>query len=100
MFRLLAAHSGDGGRPPPESRRSPPMLVAAPVADPADPWPTKGASWKSDTTPQLNTHSIESREVHYRWHPWFGRRVWIYSIRTGRATASARCGLEAIQCSK
>ena len=73
---------------------------SAQAAGLACPWPARDASWIRDTTPQLNTHSNESREIHYRWHPWFGRRVWIYSIRTGRAPASVRCGLEPIQCSK
>src|SRR5262245_9711764 len=30
------------------------------------------------TRSQSNTHSIESEEVRYPWHPWYGRRVWIH----------------------
>jgi hypothetical protein len=67
---------------------------------PACPWPARDASGIRDTTPQLNTHNIESREIHYPWHPWFGRRVWIYRISLGRGPASARCGLEPTQCAK
>ena len=52
------------------------------------------------TTRQLNTHNIESREVYYPWHPWYGRRVSIYRISLGRAQWSARCGLESTQCAK
>jgi hypothetical protein len=52
------------------------------------------------TTHQLNTHNIESREVQYPWHPWHGRRVWIYRISLGRVQPVARCGLEPTQCTK
>jgi hypothetical protein len=31
---------------------------------------------------------------------WYGRAVWIYEIRMGRAQAAARCGLEPTQCAK
>jgi hypothetical protein len=60
----------------------------------------RGAFWIRDTTRQLNTHNIESREVHYPWHPWYGRRVCIYRISLGRVQPVARCGLEPTQCAK
>jgi hypothetical protein len=39
------------------------------------------------TTRQLNTHSIDSRQIHYPWHPWQGQTVWIRrsSLRVGYA---------------
>src|SRR4029079_10363028 len=33
-------------------------------------------------TRELNTHSTESREVLYPWHPWHRRHVWIREVRT------------------
>jgi len=54
-----------------------------------------------DTTHQHNTHSSsDSREVHYPWHPWYARTVWIYETRMGRAQSAARCGLEPTQRAK
>ena len=60
----------------------------------------RGAFWIRDTTRQLNTHNIESRDVHYPWHPWYGRRVWVYRISLGRVQPTARCDLEPTQCAK
>jgi hypothetical protein len=60
----------------------------------------RGAFWIRDTTRQLNTHNIESRDVHYPWHPWYGSRVWVYRISLGRVQPTARCGLEPTQCVK
>src|SRR5260370_21413439 len=31
------------------------------------------------TSRQHNAHITESREVLYRWHPWYGHTVWIFS---------------------
>ena len=56
------------------------------------------ARWYNSST-QYHSSS-DSREVHYPWHPWYGRAVWIYEIRMGRAQAAARCGLEPTQCAK
>ena len=57
-----------------------------------------GASGFGDTTRQLNTHNPQPCEIHYRWHPWYGRRLWVHGIRTGRAQPTARCCLEPTQC--
>ncbi len=46
------------------------------------------------TSHQSNTHSTDSREVLYPWHPWFGRVVWIYRARVSRGWMVAHCGLE------
>ena len=52
------------------------------------------------TTHQHNTHSTDSREVCYRWHPWYGRTVWIYEKRSVRGQTAVRCGLDSTQCTK
>ena len=46
------------------------------------------------TSHQSNTHSTETREVLYPWHPWFGRAVWIFARRINRDRIVAHCGLE------
>jgi hypothetical protein len=46
------------------------------------------------TSHQPNTHSTESREVLYPWHPWFGRAVWMYARRMNYGRMVAHCGLE------
>ena len=46
------------------------------------------------TSHQSNTHSTESREVLYPWHPWFGRAVWIYAKRMKYGRLVALAGLE------
>lgn len=46
------------------------------------------------TSHQSNTHSTESREVLYPWHPWFGRSVWIHLTRLNHGRMVAHCGLD------
>lgn len=45
------------------------------------------------TSQQRNTHSTESREVRYRWHPWFGRLVWVHCTRIRQGQGVVRCSL-------
>ncbi len=45
------------------------------------------------TSQQRNTHSTESREVRYRWHPWFGLVVWVHLTRVSQAQDVVRCAL-------
>ena len=47
-----------------------------------------------DTSRHPYTHIIESREVRYPWHPWYGQRVWIHARFVKNGVASFRCGLE------
>jgi hypothetical protein len=47
-----------------------------------------------DTSRQPNTHSTESREVSYPWHPWFGRSVAVYEVLVKYGHSVCRCGLE------
>src|ERR1700693_4777681 len=44
------------------------------------------------TSHQQHTHSTESREVLYPWHPWFGRFVWVHETRLCQGQLVARCG--------
>ena len=46
------------------------------------------------TSRQRNTHSTESRDVRYPWHPWFGRSVTVYEALTKGGHAICRCGFE------
>jgi hypothetical protein len=41
-----------------------------------------------------NTHSTESREIFYQWHPWYGRSVWIHGAMVKSGRAVFRCSLE------
>jgi hypothetical protein len=47
-----------------------------------------------DTSRQSNTHSTESRELRYPWHPWCGCSVWIYGAFVKGGRAVYRCSLE------
>ncbi len=46
------------------------------------------------TSRRSNTHSIETREVQYRWHPWYGRSVSIYQVVARSGHIVVRCGDE------
>jgi hypothetical protein len=46
------------------------------------------------TSRQSNTHSTESREIRYPWHPWYGRPVWIHGAFVKGGQAVYRCSLE------
>ena len=43
---------------------------------------------------QRNTHSTESREVRYLWHPWCGRSVTVYETLTKGGQPVCRCGVD------
>jgi hypothetical protein len=57
----------------------------------ASPSPRHSACDLRDTSRQRNTHSTESRQVRYPWHPWFGRAVTV-------SEAPTRCGQRVCQC--
>jgi len=46
------------------------------------------------TSRQRNTHSTESRQVRYPWHPWFGRSVTVYEALTKGDQPVCRCGVD------
>jgi hypothetical protein len=87
----------DAARQPAESRRSGymagvPCLVAGDCC-----CRVIGVAARCCTSRQSDTHRIESREVRYPWHPWYGRVVWIDQavVRGGRAMF--QCRLELLQ---
>jgi hypothetical protein len=49
------------------------------------------------TSRQSNTHSTESRELLYPWHPWYGRSLWIHGALVKSGSVVYRCSLEAQQ---
>ena len=55
---------------------------------------TRGEAAFGDTRSQSNTHSIESEEVRYRWHPWYGRRVCIHEDLDKKGEGIRRCRSE------
>jgi hypothetical protein len=61
---------------------------------PACPSRVQGGSGRRDTSRQSNTHSTESREIRYPWHPWYGRPVWIHRAFVKAGQAVYRCSLE------
>jgi hypothetical protein len=46
------------------------------------------------TSRQRNTHSLESREVRYPWHPWHARAVAVHEAFTWNGRAVFRCGVD------
>ena len=54
----------------------------------------RDASGPRGTSRQRNTHSIESREVRYPWHPWHDRVVAIHQSFTRNGRALFRCSIE------
>jgi len=71
------------------SHRSPPLAVALGSNDCRG----LGDCALRGTSRHPYTHIIESREVRYPWHPWYGQRVWIYARFVKHGVASFRCGL-------
>ena len=46
------------------------------------------------TTRRHDTHSIDSREMRYRWHPWHGRPVWIHRVSERNVVPVFQCSLD------
>jgi hypothetical protein len=49
------------------------------------------------TSRKHNTHITESREVLYRWHPWFGRMAWIFNVVEKNGEVVLRCALDPLE---
>src|SRR3954462_7869578 len=62
--------------------------------------PAPGVCGCDGTTRQYKTHNAEQCEVHYPWHPWFGRTIWVYRKVIRRTRSVAHCGPDRIQCAK
>lgn len=45
------------------------------------------------TIERQNTHVNDRREVLYRWHPWFGRTVYVHEVIDKPGVAVFRCNL-------
>ena len=58
------------------------------------PFLTRDESGPRGTSRQRNTHSTESREVHYPWHPWHDRVVAIHQSFTRNGCALFHCSIE------
>jgi hypothetical protein len=89
-------HNGGAARPAEGRnefcfRRQNELWSAAP---PACPSRGRDAFGPHGTSRQSNTHSTESREIRYPWHPWYGRSVWIHGAFVKGGQAVYRCSLE------
>ena len=60
----------------------------------ASPSQVRDAYGPHDVSRQRNTHSLESREVRYPWHPWHARAVAIHEAFTRNGRAVCRCGVD------
>lgn len=49
------------------------------------------------TSRRSNTHSIATREILYRWHPWYGRSVRIYQVVDRNGQVWMRCGDDQVE---
>lgn len=56
-------------------------------------WPVLIAGVAGCTTERQNTHVIDRREVLYRWHPWFGRSVYVHEVIDKPGVTVFRCNL-------
>jgi hypothetical protein len=99
----LQSSTRDATRPAPISRARvhPPAIdVGIQTSGPA-PTPAQGLARQDPvhcadahgcTSRRSNTHRIETREVLYRWHPWYGRSVSIYQVVDRSGHGVMRCG--------
>ena len=46
------------------------------------------------TTKQRNTHKIDVREIRYRFHPWYGRRALVETVRVRNGPVMFRCRID------
>jgi len=60
----------------------------------ACPSPAQDESGPHGTSRQRNTHSTESREVRYSWHPWHDRMVTTHRSFTRNGRAFFCCSVE------
>ena len=55
---------------------------------------TQNAGVRDCTTKQRNTHKIDIREIRYRFHPWYGRRVLVETVRVRNGPVVFRCRID------
>jgi len=80
---------GDAARQPGRATRC--VRFAEPGERLAHPGPMTCAFSPYCTTQQHNAHRTEEREVLYRWHPWFGRRVFVHEMTFKGGVRIFRC---------
>jgi len=49
------------------------------------------------TTRSNKTHITETHIVHYRWHPWYGRTVYVFQEVDKNNSIFLRCALESVR---
>jgi hypothetical protein len=91
--RLGAGSDGEVLQPE-ESPRHARVLASEQFSTQERPWLALNVFSSADTSRQSNTHSTESREIRYPWHPWYGRPVWIHRAFVKAGQAVYRCSLE------
>src|SRR5262247_4130359 len=87
--KIISSHSNDAG--PTEWAKRPCPRVVGPLDQGKNPCPTISACASHCTTRQHNAHRTEEREVLYRWHPWFGRRVFVHEVSFKGGVRIFRC---------
>lgn len=68
-----------------------PMQLVVIRSAPESPAQNSCADVLGCTTKGSNTHITDSREVHYPWHPWYGRQVTVRGGRHRRGTVVVSC---------
>jgi hypothetical protein len=56
--------------------------------------PTRNGGGSGCTNRSDKTHITETRVVHYRWHPWYGRTVHVFKEIDKNNSTFFRCALE------
>src|SRR5439155_17872344 len=88
-LRRRDVHTDDGDHRLPETRRL--RRQNGPGADRASLSPGTDKDGLCGTRGPSKTHSIESQEVRYLWHPWYGRTVCIHEELEKNSEGIRRC---------
>ena len=88
-IRQRAVGTGDASHQLRESRQF--FRPTVPVGDLVNLYPTTDEGGICDTRGPSKTHSIESQEVQYLWHPWYGRTVCIHEELEKNSEGIRRC---------
>ena len=88
------AGNGDGARRPEEWPQSGPVKGVGRFAGGGCCCRALDGDARGCTSRQSDTHRIESREVRYPWHPWYGRAVWIDQAVARGGRVMFQCRLE------
>jgi hypothetical protein len=92
---LPPARSISAGHPvAPGNALFPLPLLLSPEKETIFDSPCPDGSALHGTSQQRNTHSIESREVRYTWHPWCGRLVAVHQTFAKNGQVVSHCSIE------